>query len=158
MTKLLSGRASILAVLLIVPFSAAVAKELAMIETHTQRYGSHIAISAYDDPLVRGVTCYVSESHSNGTLGGGRIATATDASASCQQTGAISVAETVPRQAQVFTADVDPTFDSLHIIRVLDTERHSLVYFSYTEDEAAGNLPGQLFVIRLPADPRMPTK
>ncbi|SHK25828.1 CreA family protein [Paraburkholderia terricola] len=158
MIKRFPGRAGILAALFIVWSCAAVANELATIETHTQRYGSHIAISAYNDPLVRGVTCYVSQSHSNGALGGGRITTAADASASCQQTGAVSVAETVPRQAQVFTADVDPTFDSLHIIRVLDTERHSLVYFTYTEDEAAGNLPGHLFVIRLPVGPRMPAR
>ncbi|AQH05230.1 CreA family protein (plasmid) [Burkholderia sp. KK1] len=158
MIRLFPGRASIVVALLIVPFSAAVAKELARIETHTQRYGSHIVISAYNDPLVRGVTCYVSRSHSNGALGGGRIAGAIDASASCQQTGAISVAETVPPQAPVFTADIDSTFGSLHIIRVLDTERRSLVYFSYSEDEAAGNLPGHLFVIRLPAGSRMPPR
>jgi CreA protein len=48
--------------------SAVVAKELATIETQAQRYGSHIAISAYDDPLVKGMICYVSESHSDGAL------------------------------------------------------------------------------------------
>ena len=68
MIKLVPGRASILAALLIFSSSAVVAKELATIETHTQRYGSHVAISAYDDPLVKGVTCYVSESHSDGAL------------------------------------------------------------------------------------------
>jgi CreA protein len=51
MIKLVPGRANILGALLILLSSAVVAKELATIETHTQRYGSHIAISAYDDPL-----------------------------------------------------------------------------------------------------------
>jgi CreA protein len=106
---------------------------------------------------VKGVTCYVSESHSEGALGSGRISRGTDLTASCHQTGDIRVAESVPRQAQVFTAESDPTFDSLHIIRVLDTERHSLVYFTYNEDEVAGDLPGRIYVIRLPAGPRMPT-
>jgi CreA protein len=158
MIKLVPGRASILGALLIFLSSAVVAKELATIETHSQRYGSHIAISAYDDPLVKGVTCYVSESHSDGALGSGRISHGTDLTASCHQTGNIRIAETVPTQAQVFTAELDPTFDSLHIIRVVDTERHSLVYFTYSESEVAGELPGRIYVVRLPAGPRMPTR
>jgi CreA protein len=159
MIKLVSGRASILGALLIFSSTTAViAKELATIETHSQRYGSHIAISAYDDPLVKGVTCYVSESHSDGALGSGRISHGADLTASCHQTGNIRVDEAVPRQAQVFTTEADPSFDSLHIIRVLDTERHSLVYFTYSESEVAGDLPGRIYVIRLPAGPRMPTR
>ncbi|WP_179713864.1 CreA family protein [Paraburkholderia bryophila] len=158
MIKLVPGRANILVALLIFSSSVVVAKDLATIETHTQRYGSHVAISAYDDPLVKGVTCYVSESHSEGALGSGRISRGTDLTASCHQTGDIRLAESVPRQAQVFTAESDPTFDSLHIIRILDTERHSLVYFTYNEDEVAGDLPGRIYVIRLPAGPRMPTR
>ncbi len=158
MIKLVPGRASILGALLIFLSSTVVAKELATIETHSQRYGSHIAISAFDDPLVKGVTCYVSESHSDGALESGRISHGTDLTASCHQTGNIRVAETVPTQAQVFTAELDPTFDSLHIIRVVDTERHSLVYFTYSESEVAGDLPGRIYVIRLPAGPRMPTR
>jgi CreA protein len=156
--KLIPGRWSILGALLIFSSSVVVARELATIDTHTQRYGSHIAISAYDDPLVRGVTCYVSRSQSEGALGSGRVTHGTDQTASCHQTGNIRVAETVPAQAQVFTAESDPAFDSLHIIRVLDTERHSLVYFTYNEDEVAGDLPGRIDVIRLPAGPRVPTR
>jgi CreA protein len=158
MIKLVPGRASILGALLIFSSTTVLAKELATIETHTQRYGSHIDISAYDDPLVKGVTCYVSESHSDGALGSGRITHGTDLTASCHQTGNIRVGEAVPRQAQVFTAELDPTFDSLHIIRVLDTERRSLVYFTYSENEAAGDLPGRIYVIRLPAGPGMPAR
>jgi CreA protein len=158
MIKLIPGRANILVALLIFSSSAVVAKELTTIETHTQRYGSHIAISAYDDPLVKGVTCYVSESHSDGAQGSGRITHGTDLTASCHQTGNIRIAETAPRQAQVFTAESDPTFDWLHVIRVLDTERRSLVYFTYSENEVAGDLPGRIYVIRLPAGPRMPAR
>ncbi|MFM0725979.1 CreA family protein [Paraburkholderia strydomiana] len=156
MIKLFPRKTGLLIALLFVPFSAAVARELATIETHSQRYGSRIAISAYADPLVKGVTCYVSKSHSDSALGNSRISGASDATASCAQTGTISVPETIPRQAQVFTAAVDPTFDSLHVIRVMDTERNAIVYFCYTEDDVAGNLPGQIHIIPLPADPKVP--
>jgi CreA protein len=157
MIKLFSANACLLGALLTGPLCAAVAKELTTIETHSQRYGSRIAISAYADPLVKGVTCYISKSDSDSALGGGRISNAADVSAACEQTGTISLSENIPRQAQVFTAAVDPTFDSLHIIRVLDTEHNALVYFCYTEDDVAGNLPGQLHVIRLPAELKVPT-
>ncbi|ACD19964.1 CreA family protein [Paraburkholderia phytofirmans] len=156
--KLIPGRWGIPGALLIFVSSVVVARDLATIETHTQRYGSYIAISAYEDPLVSGVTCYVSESQSDGALGSGRVTHGADQTASCHQTGNIRIAETVPKQAQVFTAESDPAFDSLHIIRVLDAERHSLVYFTYNEDEVAGDLPGRIDVIRLPAGPRMPTR
>jgi CreA protein len=157
MIKLFPWKAGLLGALLMASLSAAVAKELATVETHTQRYGSHIAISAYADPLVNGVTCYVSKSHSDSAMGGGSISSAGDVTAACERTGTINLPETVPRQAQVFTAAMDPMFDSLHIIRVLDTERNALVYFCYVEDEVSGNLPGQLYVIRLPAGPKVPT-
>lgn len=158
MIKLIPGRWSILGAVLIFSYSVVVAKELATIETHTQRYGSHIAISAYDDPLVKGVTCYVSESHSDGALGSGRAIHGSDLTASCHQTGDIRIVGIVPSQAQVLTAASDPIFDSLHIIRILDSGRHSLVYFTYNEDEVAGDLPGRIDVIRLPAGLRMPAR
>lgn len=158
MIKLIPGRRSFLGALLLFASSVAGAMELATIETHTQRYGSHIAISTYDDPLVKGVTCYVSASHSDAALGAGHVPNGADVTASCHQTGDLRVAETLPRQAQVFTAASDPIFDSLHIIRVLDTERHSLVYFTYMEDKVAGDLPGTMYVIRLPAGLTVPTR
>ncbi len=158
MRKLACGRMSIAGALLMVSSFLVSAGELASIETHSQRYGSHIAISAYDDPLVKGVTCYVSESHLDNAFGGGRISHAADLTASCHQTGNIEVAVAVPAQAIVFTAQQNPVFDSLHVFRVLDAERHSIVYFTYSEDEVAGDLPGRLYVIRLPAGLRLPAR
>ncbi|MFM0470633.1 CreA family protein [Paraburkholderia strydomiana] len=117
-----------------------------------------MAISAFEDPLVKGVTCYVTESQSDRSFGGGRMAHAADLTASCHQTANLEVAATVPAQAKVFTAQQDAIFDSLHIFRVIDAERHALVYFTYSEDETAGDLPGRLSVIRLPANLRMSTR
>jgi CreA protein len=45
-------------------------EQLARIATHSQRYGGQIEISAYDNPLLKGVTCYVSRSHDENALGG----------------------------------------------------------------------------------------
>ncbi|MGY6123587.1 CreA family protein (plasmid) [Paraburkholderia strydomiana] len=158
MKQRIRGGLGIGAALLMSSSPAALAGDLASIETHSQRYGDHVAISAYDDPLVKGVTCYVTESHSNGAFGGGRMARTADLTASCHQTGNLEVAAAVPAQATVFTAQRSPIFGSLHVFRVVDVERHALVYFTYSEDETAGDLPGHLYVIRLPANLKMPTR
>lgn len=158
MKQRVRGRLSIAGTLLIFSPPAVLGGELASIETHSQRYGNHIAISAYSDPLVKGVTCYVAESHSDDAFGGGRISHAADLTASCHQTGELELAAVVPAQAKVFTAQQNLIFDSLHIFRIVDRERHALVYFSYSEDEAAGDLPGRLYVIRLPHNLRMPKR
>jgi CreA protein len=127
-------------------------EQLATIATHSQRYGGHIEISAYDDPLLKGVTCYVSRLRDDNTLGGTpQPPSAPDAEVSCHQAGKLITPHHAPRQAQVFDESVDSIFRVLHVFRILDPSRLTVVYFSYTESELAGNLPGHVDVIQLPA-------
>ena len=124
-------------------------EDLAKIATHSHRYGGQIRVSAYDDPLLKGVTCYVSRSHDENTFGGSTPPTP-DVEVSCHQVGKLVTPNRIPRQAQVFDASVDPIFGLLHIFRILDSNRLTVLYFSYTENELAGDLPGHVDVIRLP--------
>ncbi|WP_211193357.1 CreA family protein [Paraburkholderia sp. UYCP14C] len=128
---------------------AAHGEELARIATHSQRYGTHIGISAYEDPLVKGVTCYVSSTHRDDDLGNVQSGHATDAVVSCQQVRTLSTPSLVPKQAQVFDESVDPIFKTIHVIRILDRKRLTVLYVSYMESDLAGNLPGHVDVIRL---------
>ena len=132
------------------------AEDLARIATHSHRYGGQIRVSAYDDPLLKGVTCYVSRSHDENTFGGSTPPTP-DVEVSCHQVGKLVTPNRIPRQAQVFDASVDPIFGLLHIFRILDPTRLTVLYFSYTENELAGDLPGHVDVIRLPVR-RRPTE
>ena len=126
-------------------------EQLARIATHSQRYGGQIEISAYNDPLLKGVTCYVSRSHDENALGGNSQPTrASDAEVSCHQVGKLITPTQIPRQAQVFDESVDPIFRVLHVFRILDPSRLTVLYFSYTESELAGDLPGHVDVIQLP--------
>jgi CreA protein len=130
-------------------------EELAKIATHSHRYGGQIRVSAYDDPLLKGVTCYVSRSHDENGLGGSAPPTPTpDVEVSCHQVRTLDTPNKVPRQAQVFDATVDPIFRFLHIFRILDPNRLTVLYVSYTENELAGDLPGHVDVIRLPVRAR----
>ncbi|OUL77843.1 CreA family protein [Paraburkholderia hospita] len=131
-------------------------EELARIVTHSHRYGGQIRVSAYDDPLLKGVTCYVSRSHDENSLSGSAPPTPTpDVEVSCHQVGKLETPNKIPHQAQVFDASVDPIFGILHIFRILDPNRLTVLYFSYTENELAGDLPGHVDVIRLPVRGRL---
>ncbi|MBN3752279.1 CreA family protein [Paraburkholderia sp. Tr-20389] len=126
-------------------------EELARIATHSHRYGGQISISAYDDPLLKGVTCYVSQSHDESSFGDNAPTTrAPDAEVSCHQAGKLEPTGKLPRRAQVFDASTDPIFSTLHVFRILDPDRLTVLYFSYTENELSGDLPGHVDMIRLP--------
>jgi len=132
-------------------------EKLARIATHSQRYGGQIGISAYDDPLLKGVTCYLSRSHDqNGFGDNSQPARTPDAEISCHQVGKLTTPSRLPLQAQVFDESVDPIFRVLHVFRILDPSRLTVLYFSYTESELAGDLPGHVDVIQLPVRGRRP--
>ncbi len=130
--------------------SVADAEELARIPPHSQRYGTHIGIAAYDDPLLKGVTCFVSEPHTSDERPSFRDGHGAEASVSCHQTGMLATTARLPRQAQVFDESVDPVFRSVHVVRIVDNRRLVVLYFSYMESDVAGDLPGRVDVVRLP--------
>ncbi|MBP0593398.1 CreA family protein [Paraburkholderia sp. LEh10] len=126
-------------------------EELARIATHSHRYGGEISILAFDDPLLKGVTCYLSRSHDENSFRDNAPTTGTsDAEVSCHQVGKLEATGKLPRRAQVFDASTDPIFSTVHVFRILDPGRLAVVYFSYTENELSGNLPGHVDMIRLP--------
>ncbi|WP_376699313.1 CreA family protein [Burkholderia contaminans] len=129
------------------------AEELARIPAHSQRYGTHTRISAYDDPLLKGVTCFISGpvSGSDGRDLHDRNSGGAATSVSCHQVGPLPITVRVPQQAQVFDESTDPAFRSIHIIRILDMRRLVVLYFSFTKSDLAGDLPGHVDVVRLPA-------
>jgi len=150
MSRCLVFRRSVAATLALLVSLPGHSEEVARIATHSQRYGGQIGISAFDDPLLKGVTCYVSRTHDENSFGGnaqpGRIP---GAEVSCHQVGKISVSKNIPQQAQVFDESMDPVFRELHVFRILDPKRLTVLYFSYSESELAGDMPGRIDVIRL---------
>ena len=141
------------ALLALLTASSSNAEELARIPAHSQRYGTHIGISAYDDPLLKGVTCFISGPVANRDRRNlhDRNTGGTATSVSCHQVGPLSTTARVPQQAQVFDESIDPVFRSIHIIRILDIRRLVVLYFSFAKSDLAGDLPGHVDVVRLPA-------
>jgi CreA protein len=100
-----------------------------------------VVMEAYDDPKVQGVTCYVSRARTGGITG--TIGVAEDkaeASIACRQVGdEIRFSDKLPRQEDVFTERMSILFKRLHIVRVVDAKRNTLVYLTYSDKLIDGN-------------------
>ena len=93
-----------------------------------------IVVDAYDDPKVAGVTCYVSHAKTGGIKGAlGLAEDKSDASIACRQVGPVSVRQPLPRQEEVFNERLSILFKRLRIVRMVDRERNTLVYLTYSD-------------------------
>lgn len=93
-----------------------------------------VIVEAYDDPRVKGVTCYVSRAKTGGIKGGlGLAEDKAEASIACRQVGPISFAGPIPRQEEVFSERMSILFKKLRIVRMVDAPRNTLVYLTYSE-------------------------
>lgn len=99
-----------------------------------------VVVEAYDDPRVRGVTCYVSRAKTGGIKGGlGLAEDKAEASIACRQVGPISFASALPQQEEVFSERMSVLFKKLRIVRMVDKNRNSLVYLTYSERLVEGS-------------------
>jgi CreA protein len=99
-----------------------------------------IVVEAYDDPLVEGVTCYVSRAKTGGITGAVGLATdKSDASIACRQVGEIRIKAPLPQQDEVFSERLSILFKRLRIVRVVDVKRQALVYMTYSEKLIEGS-------------------
>ena len=129
MTKYLLG-------LLLVGFSLlAQAETLGAVDTAFQLLGPDhkIVIEVFDDPKVKGVSCYVSRAKTGGFLGGvGLASDPAEASVACRQVGPISFASPLPKQEDVFSEKASVLFKTVRVARVVDPARNALVYLVYS--------------------------
>ena len=93
-----------------------------------------IVVEAYDDPQVAGVTCYVSRAKTGGIKGALGVAEdKAEASIACRQVGPVSVAKPLPQQEEVFSERISLVFKRLRIVRMVDRQRNTLVYLTYSD-------------------------
>ena len=92
-----------------------------------------IVVDAYDDPEVKGITCYVSRAKTGGIKGGlGLAEDKAEASIACRQTGPISFPKPLKRQDEMFSERISLVFKRLRVVRMVDTARNTLVYLTYS--------------------------
>ena len=99
-----------------------------------------IVVDAYDDPGVRGVTCYVSRAKTGGIKGGlGLAEDKAEASIACRQTGPIAFPKPLRRQEEMFSERISLAFKRLRVVRMVDAARNTLVYLTYSDRVIEGS-------------------
>ncbi|MGA3249746.1 MAG: CreA family protein [Paraburkholderia sp.] len=135
-------------------------EEVASVNTNFHLTGSdRVVVEAYDDPLVNGVTCYVSRARTGGIKGTLGIAEdPTEASIACRQVGEIKFTGPLKQQADVFSMSMSLIFKTLHVVRVVDAKRNTLVYLTYSDRVASGSAKNSVTAVPMPAGTTIPLK
>lgn len=99
-----------------------------------------IVVDAYDDPDVKGVTCYVSRAKTGGVKGAlGLAEDKAEASIACRQTGPISFPKPLKQQDEMFSERISLVFKRLRVVRMVDAARNTLVYLTYSDRVIEGS-------------------
>ena len=110
-----------------------------------------IVVDAYDDPKVKGVTCYVSRAKTGGISGSlGLAEDKADASIACRQVGPITFqGKPLKRQEEVFSERISLVFKKLTVVRMVDPSRRTLVYLTYSDRIIEGSPQNNVTAVAL---------
>ena len=108
-----------------------------------------IVLSVFDDPDVKGVSCYLSSAKTGGMSGAVGLATdASDAAVSCMQTGPISFDDNLKNGKEAFSERRSLVFKELHVVRFIDKERKMLIYMTYSDLLIDGSPKNSISAVR----------
>jgi CreA protein len=141
--------------------AAACAEPIGDVNTAFQWIGPDhkIVVEAYDDPKVAGVTCYVSRAKTGGIKGALGVAEdKAEASIACRQVGPVSVAKPLPQQEEVFSERISLVFKRLRIVRMVDRQRNTLVYLTYSDRLVDGSPKNSVTAVAIDRATPIPLK
>ena len=154
----------LLAFLMMVPASAVIASDadsIGSVSTVFKFFGPDhkIVVDAYNDPKVSGITCYVSRAKTGGIKGGlGLAEDRSEASINCQATAPIRFDAPIKQQEEVFTERTSLLFKRLRVVRMVDVERNTLVYLTYSDRIIEGSPQNSVAAVPVPATTPIPLK
>ena len=118
-----------------------------------------IVVDAYDDPEVKGITCYVSRAKTGGIKGGlGLAEDKAEASIACRQTGPISFAKPLKKQDEMFSERISLVFKRLRVVRMVDRKRNTLVYLTYSDRVVEGSPQNSVTAVAVDRATPIPVK
>lgn len=126
----------VLLALITMVFSVQAAEEIGAVDTEFKLLGANhkIVVEVFDDPLVQGVSCYISRAKTGGVMGSlGLAEDRAEASVACRQVGEISFEKPIPKQALAFKQSTSILFKNIRIVRIVDEKRQALVYMIYSD-------------------------
>jgi CreA protein len=142
--------------------SAAHAQRVGEVSTAFKLIGANhkIVVDAYDDPKVKGVTCYVSRAKTGGISGSlGLAEDKAEASIACRQVGPVSFdGKPLKLQEDVFSERISLVFKTLNVVRMVDPQRNTLVYLTYSDRLIDGSPQNSVTAVPLSADITIPLK
>jgi CreA protein len=122
-------------------------KEVGHVNTALTNLGltrSHrVVVERFDDPKVRGVSCYISQARTGGISG--MVGLAEDParfSLNCTPTGPVQVAENArrgDRGERVYESDTSLFFKETRVHRFIDEERGVVVYLAWSTKLVEGS-------------------
>ena len=135
------------ALLLVSPASAEETKEIGHVNTALTNLGltrSHrVVVERFDDPKVKGVSCYISQARTGGVAG--MVGLAEDParfSLNCTATGPVQVAQNVKRGdtgERVYESDTSIFFKETRVHRFIDEEKGVVVYLAWSTKLVEGS-------------------
>ena len=142
--------------------TSAQAQSIGEVDTVFKFFGPDhkIVVDAFDDPKVKGVTCYVSRAKTGGIKGGlGLAEDKAEASIECTQVGPVSfTGEALRQQEEVFTERISLVFKKLRVVRMVDSSRNTLVYLTYSDRVIEGSPQNSVTAVALPAGIPIPLR
>ncbi len=152
--------ATLLALGLALPGVAA-AETVGHVDTAFKLIGRNhqVVVEAFDDPSVKGVSCYVSRARTGGLKGTFGLAEDTaDASVACRQVGDISFSGPLREQEEVFSQSASILFKKVRIVRMVDPRRNTLVYLVYSDKLIEGSPQNSVTAVPVPASLPIPLR
>ncbi len=126
---------------LLIP-SLALAEQVGEVDTVFKWLGPNhkIVVEAFDDPMVDGVTCYLSRAKTGGIKGGlGLAEDRAEASIACRQVGPIRIKGKLKDGDVVFKERTSLVFKTMQVVRFFDESRNALVYLVYSDRVIEGS-------------------
>ena len=113
--------------------NAAESRELAGVTTEWKAIGANhkVIVTAYQDPDIPEIMCYVSQAKTGGIKGS--IGLAEDPSnfaLACVKTGTPTIKKSLPKEEQLFTKSTNIWFKSTRVTRIYDKENEVVVYLA----------------------------
>ncbi|NDU87006.1 MAG: CreA family protein [Ferrovum sp.] len=109
-----------------------------------------VVVEAIDDPLVHGVTCYISRAKTGGLSGAVGIAEdKTEVSIACVKTGEVSVKAPLPRQEDIAKLSASFLIKKIHVVRMVDRARGVVTYLTYSDKLIDGSPKNSLSAVVL---------
>lgn len=116
--------------------------DVGCVTTEWKLLGSNhrVCVSAFTDPDIPGVTCYISQARTGGVSGSlGLAEDPSNFSLSCTQTGPVSIPEDLPEESSVFRESTSIFFKATRVTRFWDKKRNTLVYLAISRHLVNGS-------------------